>query len=112
MGANVCSRLFRECIQKWQVKLPACCSRSTILNCSTCSSTTNHLKPRWTKLLLCCRLTRLSKWLLQLLQLSPRRSKTRILNLKKKKKPNQTFFFFNSFTYARALVNDDELADN
>jgi len=32
--------------------------------------------------------------------------------LKKGKKPNQTFFFFNSFTYARALVNDDELADN
>merc|ERR1712136_397049 len=31
---------------------------------------------------------------------------------KKGKKPNQTFFFFNSFTYARALVNDDELADN
>merc|ERR1712135_74614 len=53
---------------------------------------------------------------------SPRRSKTRILNLKKKlkkmaklekKEKNQTKrFFFNSFTYARALVNDHELADN
>merc|ERR1712135_24249 len=53
---------------------------------------------------------------------SPRRSKTRILNLKKKlkkmaklekrKKTKPNVFFFNSFTYARALVNDDELADN
>jgi len=32
--------------------------------------------------------------------------------LEKRKKTKPNVFFFNSFTYARALVNDDELADN
>merc|ERR1712071_468917 len=56
-------------------KITGICSRSTTLNWSTCSSTTNHSKPRWMKLLLCSRLTRLSKWPPPWLQLSPRRSK-------------------------------------
>merc|ERR1712137_632044 len=63
------------------------------------------LKPRLMKLLLCCRLTRPSKWLQQLLQPSRRRNRARILNLKKKwkkkakqekrkkTKPNVFFFF-------------------
>merc|ERR1712063_177831 len=85
-----------------------------------CSSTTNHSKPRLMKLLLCCRLTRPSKWLQQLLQPSRRRNRARILNLKKKlkkmakheKSQTKRFFFFFNFNYARAPVIDDELAHN